>query len=80
MVFGALKEAIRRHKTGSVDVELGQKMRFLPVFLLAALVALTGAKFPHKPPKGYATRNGRNFEIDGKPFVSPVSEAFVEKV
>lgn len=45
-------------------------MRLPLVSLLVALVALTGAKRPGKVPKGFATTNGRNFEVDGKPFVS----------
>lgn len=44
-------------------------MRFLLASLLAVLVTLAGAKRPNKLPKGFATTNGRNFEVDGKPFV-----------
>ncbi|KAJ3568804.1 hypothetical protein NP233_g5482 [Leucocoprinus birnbaumii] len=43
-------------------------MRSLVFSLLAAAAALTSAKTRAKLPKGFATTNGANFEVDGKPF------------
>ncbi|KAF5356008.1 hypothetical protein D9756_003830 [Leucocoprinus leucothites] len=43
-------------------------MRSLLVSLLTVFVVLTGAKSKDKLPKGFATTNGHNFEVDGKPF------------
>lgn len=53
-----------------------ENMRFCSVSLLATLVALAGATKPSTLPKGFATTNGRHFELDGKPFVSYIFTVF----
>lgn len=47
-------------------------MRVFSVVVAVATLAL-GVGASSKPPRGFAYRNGDHFEIDGQPFVRPIS-------